>query len=303
MFAHQVIEDMGKWIIHLKKCGSQYDGKKERTNGYISLIERFLEEVSFAQHFHFGEIESLLEATNKYENEDDLPFYNIQGSEFKTPYKYIWCDYIDKTRALKYGGLVSRYGVEEGCLKSHYDLFSFVRHTARPDLLNGWHMIENVTSFQDGKRYGGYWSEDNISDKQKIASYSIVKSVACLVKRSMLLLNCKNIQTEKITAPETLNKKRRKNGKQEIFDYHVLNVVVPSNNKRGYQEKSTPLSHNRVHLCRGHFKEYTTEHPLFGKYTGLYWWQPSVRGQNKDGIVMKDYNITTNESNLERATS
>jgi len=98
-----------------------------------------------------------------------------------------------------------------------------------------------------------------------------------------------------LPTPEALNKKRRKNGKQEIFDYHVLNVVVPST-KQGYREQSEPLSHVRVHLCRGHFKEYTQEHPLFGKLTGLYWWQPHVRGQNKEGIVMKDYAIKTKEA-------
>jgi len=43
-------------------------------------------------------------------------------------------------------------------------------------------------------------------------------------------------------------------------------------------------------------KEYTQEHPLFGKLTGLYWWQPHVRGQNKEGIVMKDYAIKTKEA-------
>lgn len=118
-----------------------------------------------------------------------------------------------------------------------------------------------------------------------------------LFYQSLLLLSCKNIITEKILAPEALNKKRRKAGKQELFDYHVLNVVLPSK-KRGYQEATEPLSHNRVHLCRGHFKEYTAEHPLFGHYIGLYWWQPYVRGQNKKGIVMKDYSITTNEEGV-----
>ena len=107
---------------------------------------------------------------------------------------------------------------------------------------------------------------------------------------TLKLLNCKNIQSEIIKAPEALNKKRRKTGKQEIFNYHVLNVVVPGK-KRGYSPATEPLSHNRLHLCRGHFKEYTTDHPLFGRYTGLYWWQPQVRGQNKYGMVIKDYNI------------
>jgi hypothetical protein len=55
---------------------------------------------------------------------------------------------------------------------------------------------------------------------------------------------------------------------------------------------SSPLTRdslNRVHLCHGHFKNYTEGNPLFGKYTGRYWWQPFVRGNKKKGVVMKDY--------------
>jgi len=66
-------------------------------------------------------------------------------------------------------------------------------------------------------------------------------------------------------------------------------VRIPSSPKE-YREKTIPLTHNRVHMCRGHFKEYTEDHRLFGKYTGLYWWQPYVRGQ-KEGIVIKDYEV------------
>jgi hypothetical protein len=49
------------------------------------------------------------------------------------------------------------------------------------------------------------------------------------------------------------------------------------------------LWHNRIHFQLGHFKTYTAEKPLFGHITGRFWWQPHVRGKNKDGIVMKDY--------------
>jgi len=111
-----------------------------------------------------------------------------------------------------------------------------------------------------------------------------------LLETSVKLLNCKNIRTETIKASEKLNKKRRKNGKAEIFDYKVLSVFKPGN-KQDYRQGTIPLSHNRVHLCRGHFKEYTTDHPLLGKHVGLYWWQPHVRGQNRDGIVIKEYDV------------
>ena len=41
--------------------------------------------------------------------------------------------------------------------------------------------------------------------------------------------------------------------------------------------------------CRGHFKRYTEDKPLFGRYTGLYWWQPHIRGADRSGAVIKDY--------------
>jgi len=291
MFAHQVIEDMGKWVSFLNKRGLQDPRKKEHADDYINMIEIFLEEVRFANHFHFGDIGDILNTTNKFEGEDDLFFYNKIGPEFKTPYKYMWCDYTDKVNGFKYGGLVSMRGSEEHTY-TQYDLFSFLYFTHELDLFKGWRMIEHIANFRDGKYRGecSRWTANHKKDEEKLSGYSIVKSIAILIKRSMILLNCKNITAEKIPAPEALNKKRRKAGKQELFDYHVLNVVVPSK-KRGYHESTEPLSHNRVHLCRGHFKEYTVEHPLFGHYTGLFWWQPHVRGQNKDGIVMKDYNI------------
>jgi len=105
------------------------------------------------------------------------------------------------------------------------------------------------------------------------------------------LMSCKNISTELIKAPEKLNKKRLRNGKLPIFDYYVLNIDPLSKSKHAYHNPSIPLSHNRVHLCRGHFKTYTKEHPLLGRGIGTYWWQPHARGQNKEGMIVKDYKI------------
>ena len=45
----------------------------------------------------------------------------------------------------------------------------------------------------------------------------------------------------------------------------------------------------RSHICRGHFKTYTAEAPLFGKYVGKFWHPCHVRGNPKIGEVEKDY--------------
>ena len=46
-----------------------------------------------------------------------------------------------------------------------------------------------------------------------------------------------------------------------------------------------------LHLCRGHFKQFTEENPLFGKYVGTFWWAMHMRGDAKYGEVVKDYKV------------
>ncbi|MHB8136639.1 MAG: hypothetical protein ACYDH1_20700 [Anaerolineaceae bacterium] len=110
---------------------------------------------------------------------------------------------------------------------------------------------------------------------------------------ALMLLNCKNIVSEDNLPPEKLNKKRNKNGKQELFTYKTLKLVLPTESKNNGKEYLPSGAKVRIHLCRGHFKNYTKESPLFGRYTGLYWWEPHIRGDKNEGIVIKDYKITT----------
>lgn len=113
------------------------------------------------------------------------------------------------------------------------------------------------------------------------------------ILRTMLVfcsfLDCKNIGTIDILPPEKLNKKRVKKGNCPFFIYKTL--VIKSIGKKQAQNEAQGLWENRVHLCRGHFKTYTKDAPLFGKYIGRYWWQPSVKGNKKKGVVIKDYKL------------
>lgn len=46
-----------------------------------------------------------------------------------------------------------------------------------------------------------------------------------------------------------------------------------------------------LHICRGHFSEYSEEKPLFGKYSGRFWIPAHVRGTTESGQVIKDYKV------------
>ena len=57
------------------------------------------------------------------------------------------------------------------------------------------------------------------------------------------------------------------------------------------QSQSTGIKQG-LHICRGHFKDYTRGRGLFGRFKGLYWWDSQVRGTAEKGIVVKDYRVS-----------
>lgn len=292
MYLHQVI---GALEDRLKK---PYD------EPYRQFISQMIPMFKLAMCFHLGEADKLpVKSLGGYvpldtEQQSYNPIMYENLSDTRLPYRVCWIDWIETN----IDPSMSAASLKAGCLV-FFDpetpdvmLVSCVQHHP----VKGWQVFPVVASVIINSDFSADGQEMRLSDlytdyKWPKASLLRIKiNIAQFVSRFhvfLLLMSCKNISTEVIKAPEVLNKKRRKNGKQEIFDYHILNVIVPSK-KQGYREKMELLSRVRIHLCRGHFKEYTKDHPLFGRLTGRYWWQPHVRGQNKEGIVMKDYKVT-----------
>lgn len=105
------------------------------------------------------------------------------------------------------------------------------------------------------------------------------------------IINCKNVSLSPISPPERLNRSRIKKGKLPLYRYHVLTLDLDKGRKLAGDVPKRSLGTAPVHLCRGHFKEYTADQPLFGRVTGRFWWQPHARGKAQNGIIMKDYRI------------
>lgn len=107
----------------------------------------------------------------------------------------------------------------------------------------------------------------------------------------MDVLNCKNVQLSPVEPPKRLNRARAKKGKGPLYRYHVLTVDLNKAQKVAGSTSQGQFGIMPAHLCRGHFKEYTEDKPLFGRVTGRFWWQPYARGKAKNGVVMKDYDV------------
>lgn len=282
MYAHQVVED----LRHLFALDMD---NESRNSVHGKNIVQSIELINKSIKFHIKNDEDILKVRGSSIGKEYL--FVDMAEYIKLPYPLIYVDYpVDDpapiiTKVDRVAMLCKQMAT------NNIEVSVFARYVAKKTWLMGpvyyQIMVGQKPNIFPKRDIRGISSEilDKII-KEDIGELSILQNL-------IILLNCKNITTEDHKPNVALNKSRRKKGKQELFTYKTLKLVLPSNKKNADSSSQPTGEHNRIHFCRGHFKEYTEDHPLFGKYTGIYWWQPHVRGQNKEGVVIKDYEVKT----------
>lgn len=122
-----------------------------------------------------------------------------------------------------------------------------------------------------------------------------LNSLASLAKPAWLavcFMHCRNVEKVKEgAAAEKLNKAHKKRYGAPLHRFYTLKIGVMQRilEKEGRaNEIGVPMA---LHVCRGHFKEFTEDKPLFGKHVGRYWWPMHVRGKADAGSVDKQYKV------------
>lgn len=147
---------------------------------------------------------------------------------------------------------------------------------------------------QEGKpvlfsTYSKAWEELIVEDKRDIQEVSASDfeylSVALF---TFSLMHCKNVIVEEEGLLRGEKKKRNRHNKPRIR-YHVLKIK-PMVQHRGTGEFTGGTTPS-MHIRRGHFKTFTDEAPLFGKWKGLYWWESAVISRKSKTVVLKDYDV------------
>lgn len=105
-------------------------------------------------------------------------------------------------------------------------------------------------------------------------------------------IHCKNTNLIAMNPSEKLSKKHKKRTGHDLIRYHILDIDPLRKLFEQYKTNKKTDLRNAFHLCRGHFKTFTKDAPLFGKYTGTFWWDQQARGSQKAGIVLKDYRVS-----------
>lgn len=104
-------------------------------------------------------------------------------------------------------------------------------------------------------------------------------------------MHCNNVERIEVTPPDKASRKHHKRYGHPLTRYYTLEID-PMKRVLGSQGGAHKNGLKRaLHICRGHFKTYTEDKPLFGKRTGTYWWPQTVRGSKKHGEIVKDYSV------------
>lgn len=112
---------------------------------------------------------------------------------------------------------------------------------------------------------------------------------------TLCFCHCKNIELTEHKLTEGKLSQKKKNKLKAAYRYYVLNIE-PMKNILKYEGESEKTGLKKaLHICRGHFATYTPDAPLFGRVTGTFWKPMHVRGNKKEGVVIKDYKIKTPE--------
>lgn len=118
--------------------------------------------------------------------------------------------------------------------------------------------------------------------------------VLCLpVIKGIIMLNCRNVRLvpePKSGLKELLNRHSKK--QKIVYKVLVVDLMKPKT-KSDHESIETGIKKS-LHICRGHFRTYTTEKPLFGRLIGTYFIPAHMRGTSDVGIIEKDYKFIKN---------
>lgn len=102
--------------------------------------------------------------------------------------------------------------------------------------------------------------------------------------------HCKNVRV--VETPDDRGEKWHRRTNTPVLKFHTIDINPMKQTLRTEGRSDETGIKKALHICRGHFVTYTPEHPLFGKYVGTFWKPDHVRGNAKNGIVLKDYKVS-----------
>jgi hypothetical protein len=108
---------------------------------------------------------------------------------------------------------------------------------------------------------------------------------------ALSFMHCNNVQIEERGLQSGKRRTRGQNRSQPEYKHYVLRIDAIKHILERVGQVGEHGIAQALHICRGHFRTYTEDGPLFGKHTGTFFVSQHLRGVASAGQVRKDYDI------------
>ena len=106
------------------------------------------------------------------------------------------------------------------------------------------------------------------------------------------LANCRNVVVDE-RLPNRAARRRAQTNREPCITWKTLRIERTLHkqltNATDHLNDPGERLERALHICRGHFKEYSPDKPLMGRYSGRFWWNQHMRGREEKGVVHKNY--------------
>jgi len=109
---------------------------------------------------------------------------------------------------------------------------------------------------------------------------------------TLSFMNCKNVRKVLNEPDAPLSRKFEKKHGRPLQKFYTLQIEAMGEILRKEGESEKTGLRKALHICRGHFSDYSEGKGLFGKYHGRYWVPSHIRGKRAFGTVEKDYEVS-----------
>lgn len=108
-------------------------------------------------------------------------------------------------------------------------------------------------------------------------------------------MHCKNVTLAEHQQPRAERRREERAGNPPLVRYRTIDIA-PAVRRLSVEGSVEQVGVGRaLHLCRGHFADYTDGAGLFGKYKVSVFVPEHVRGSASRGAVVKDYRVGPQE--------
>jgi len=166
------------------------------------------------------------------------------------------------------------------------------RMFARPDgTLDRFSAEGQVIGSHEWVRCSPEWFEPGHEDRFTQEMESALWELIVPALFTISLLHSRNVIADEAVPDRRIDKKHFRQTGRHLTKFKVLKLELLKTLLERDGEASTYGLEHALHMCRGHFKRYSDEAPLFGRFTGQWWWSAHKRGNPELGEVVKDYEV------------